>query len=177
MGSVCTCSRCKEWDLQQDPVRAVHNFYSDTNPGFSEACDTNKTTPSCVCQPGSKVYYRVCVCESAGLVPRPSPPTPALNKGLITDRVLRSTSRSCVCQSPCSKVYHRECVRLSAVLVPRPSPPTPAYSKIYYSVCVSVSWPCMCVSARFEGLLQSVCVRESALLVLIQPRSTVFSPG
>ena len=54
MGSVCTCSRCKEWDLQQDPVRAVHNFYSDTNPGVSEACDTNKTTPSCVCQPGSK---------------------------------------------------------------------------------------------------------------------------
>ena len=61
MGSVCTCSRCKEWDLQQDPVRAVHNFYSDTNPGVSEACDTNKTTPSCVCQPGSKVYYRECV--------------------------------------------------------------------------------------------------------------------
>ena len=64
MGSVCTCSRCKEWDLQQDPVRAVHNFYSDTNPGVSEACDTNKTTPSCVCQPGSKVYYRECVCVS-----------------------------------------------------------------------------------------------------------------
>ena len=61
MGSVCTCSRCKEWDLQQDPVCAVHNFYSDTNPGVSEACDTNKTTPSCVCQPGSKVYYRECV--------------------------------------------------------------------------------------------------------------------
>ena len=61
MGSVCTCSRCKEWDLQQDPVRAVHNFYSDTNPGVSEACDTNKTTPSCVCQPGSKVYYTECV--------------------------------------------------------------------------------------------------------------------
>ena len=59
----------------------------------------------------------------------------------------------------------------------------------------------MCVLALFEGLLQSVCacqlascvplssharllktlitgrVRLSAVLVLIQPRSTVFSPG
>ena len=127
MGSVCTCSRCKEWDLQQDPVRAVHNFYSDTNPGVSEACDTNKTTPSCVCQPGSKVYYRVCVRESAVLVPRPSPPTPAYSKTLITVCVLRSAGHACVCQ-PGSNVYYRE----------------------------------FC---------------ESAVLVLIQPRSTVFSPG
>ena len=58
MGSVCTCSRCKEWDLQQDPARAGHNFCNDTNPGFSEACDTNglslqptgkKRVPSSVC--------------------------------------------------------------------------------------------------------------------------------
>ena len=80
MGSVCTCSRCKEWDLQQDPVRAVHNFYSDTNPGVSEACDTNKTTLSCVCQPGSKVYYRECVRESAVLVRAPLLPRPPTQK-------------------------------------------------------------------------------------------------
>ena len=81
MGSVCTCSRCKEWDLQQDPVRAVHNFYSDTNPGFSEACDTNKRLLHvCVSPVRRFITGRVCVRESAGLVPRPSPPTPAYSK-------------------------------------------------------------------------------------------------
>ena len=109
MGSVCTCSRCKEWDLQQDPVRAVHNFYSDTNPGVSEACDTNKTTPSCVCQPGSKVYYRACVCVSQLSSCVPLSTHARLLKTLITDRVLRSAGHACVCQ-PGSKVYYRACV-------------------------------------------------------------------
>ena len=114
MGSVCTCSRCKEWDLQQDPVRAVHNFYSDTNPGVSEACDTNKTTPSCVCQPGSKVYYRACVCVS----------------------------------------QLSSCVPLSSH--------ASLLKNIDYGACASVSWPCMCVSARFEGLVQSVSVSQQS---------------
>ena len=57
---VCTCSRCKEWDLQQDPARAGHNFCNDTNPGFSEACDTNKRAcPSS--SPVKKEYHPLCV--------------------------------------------------------------------------------------------------------------------
>ena len=36
-------------------------------------------------------------------------------------------------------------------------PPT---QNVDYGACASVSWPCMCVSARFEGLLQSVCVSQ-----------------
>ena len=128
MGSVCTCSRCKEWDLQQDPVRAVHNFYSDTNPGFSEACDTNKTTPSCVCQPGSKVYYRACVC----------------------------VSQLASCHAP---------------LLQRP--PTPRFITVCVCVCQLAMHVCVSPVRRF--ITESVC--ESAVLVLIQPRSTVFSPG
>ena len=38
-------------------------------------------------------------------------------------------------------------------------PPT---QNVDYGACASVSWPCMCVSARFEGLLQRVCVSQQS---------------
>ena len=99
MGSVCTCSRCKEWDLQQDPVRAVHNFYSDTNPGVSEACDTNKTTPSCMCVSArfEGLLQRVCVRVSC---PRATPlsSNARLLQGLL-QCVCASVSWPCMCVS------------------------------------------------------------------------------
>ena len=60
----------------------------------------------------------------------------ALPRRFITERVCVSQLASC-----------------HAPLHPRP--PT---QNVDYGACASVSWPCMCVSARFEGLLQSVCV-------------------
>ena len=46
---------------------------------------------------------------------------------------------------------------MRAPLLPRP--PT---QNVDYGACASVSWPCMCVSARFEGLLQRVCVSQQS---------------
>ena len=40
--------------------------------------------------------------------------------------------------------------------------PRPLTQNIDYRSCASVSWPCMCVSARFEGLLQRVCVSQQS---------------
>ena len=45
-----------------------------------------------------------------------------------------------VCVSPVRR-FITECVCVSQLAMPRPSPPTPAYSKVYYSVCASVSSP------------------------------------
>ena len=60
-------------------------------------------------------------------------------------------------------------MRESAVLVRAPLLPRPPTQNVDYGACASVSWPCMCVSARFEGLLQRVCVRVSC------PRATPLS--
>ena len=50
----------------------------------------------------------------------------------------------------------------SAVLVRAPLLPRPPTQNVDYGACASVSWPCMCVSARFEGLLQRVCVSQQS---------------
>ena len=67
-----------------------------------------------------------------------------------------------VCVSPVRR-FITECACVSqlsschAPLLPRP--PT---QNVDYRSCAPIRWPCMCVSARFEGLLQRVCVSQQS---------------
>ena len=67
-----------------------------------------------------------------------------------------------VCVSPVRR-FITECVCVSQLSSCVPlSSHARLLKNVDYSACASVSWPCMCVSARFEGLLQRVCVSQQS---------------
>ena len=68
-----------------------------------------------------------------------------------------------VCVNPVRRfITESVCERVSCPRATPLSSNARLLKNVDYGACASVSWPCMCVSARFEGLLQRVCVSQQS---------------